>query len=201
MMLPKSAITSATGSMVSTRMQVERRHAPQGDLGDDAQRAEADPGHAQQFGIGLLVRPHDRAVAGDEFDTDDRGRQVAERGTGAVRRGRRGAGDRLAVDVAEVGHAPGPFDSELLVEVVEPDACLHGHVRAGDARHALHRVERDQVAVGHRRVGERMTAADRLHPPPRLGRLTDDRRDLVGAARLDAPRPARTVDSRPSSAC
>ena len=85
-------------------VQVERRHALQRHLGDDAERAEPDAGDAQQLGIAVLVEAHDVAGAGDELHPDDRRRQVAEAEPGAV--GGRGdrAGDRLAVDVAEVGH-------------------------------------------------------------------------------------------------
>ena len=103
-MLPKSAITSATGSIVSracrlnagTHRSVTSVTMPNAPRPTRATR--------EQFRIVAFVGAHHRAVTGDEFDSDDRGREVPEAGAGAVRRGGRGAGDRLPVDVAEVGH-------------------------------------------------------------------------------------------------
>ena len=105
-------------------VQHERRHALQRDLGDDAQRADADPGHPQQLGVRRGVDAHDVAGAGDELHPDDRRRQVAEPEPGAVGGGGDGTGDRLAVDVAEVRHRQ-PGRGEGVVEPVEADAGLH----------------------------------------------------------------------------
>ncbi len=57
---------------------------------------------------------HDLAVAGDELHADDGRRQVAEAQPGAVGGRGDGPGDRLAVDVAEVGHRQaGPASTSL----------------------------------------------------------------------------------------
>ena len=200
-MLPKSAITSASGSIVSTACRLNAGTHRR--VTSVTMPNAPSPTRATRSSSGSLrfVGTHHRPVAGDELDTDDRRRQVAECGARAVRRGRRGAGDRLPVDVAEVGHRQAPVERAASLRSREPDARLHGHVGAGDAQHAVHGVERDQVAVGHRRVGERVAAADRLHalaPPPRPdGRSPRPRRCWPA----DAPRRARIVGSRPSSAC
>ena len=165
------------------RMEVERGNAAQGDLGDDAECAEPDARDAQQLGIVLLVGPHDRAVAGDQLDADDRGGDVAEPRPRAVRRGRGGARYRLAIDVAEIRHGESPL-GEARVEFEQPDAGLHRDVVPLDAQHTVHRVEREQVAVGHRGAGERVAGADRLHAFAGRPGGTNDRRDLAGRCGL-----------------
>ena len=204
MTLPKSAITSATGSIVSTGVEVERRHAPQRHLGD-ARRARR-------------ARPAPRAAVRDRCASSARTTEpspvTSSSPTIVVARLPSAAPvPCVAVDVAPAidcwsmsprfGIAR-PCPSELCVEVAEPDARLHGHVGAVDAR-ASGRIASSETrcAVGHRRIGERVAAADRLHALAGLRGLTDDRRDLVGLRRLVhrgghaslVPRPVPRADS------
>ena len=131
-------------------VQPERRDALQGHLGDDPQCAEADPGDAQQVAVDTTYV----AATVDQLHPDDGGRQVAEAETGAVGGGGDGAGDRLLVDVAKVGHRQ-PDRRQRLVQRVQPDPGL-------DARHGW--------PAGRRRArgpcGRARSGRRRSTPPP-----------------------------------
>jgi hypothetical protein len=84
-----------------------------------------------------------------------------------MRRGRDRAGDRLAVDVAEVleGQPPG---RELVVQLPQRDAGLDGD-GAGldvDLEHPVEPPEPQEPSVGARDVGERVPGPDDLHGLP-----------------------------------
>jgi hypothetical protein len=70
------------------------------------------------------------------------------------------------------------------IELVKSDSRLHGDVGAVDLEDPVHPVERHQVPVGHRRIGERVATTDRLHPLAGPCGLQHDRRDLIGRGRL-----------------
>ena len=164
-------------------VQPERRHALQGHLGDDPQCAEADPGDAEQVAVDTTYV----AATIDQLHPDDSGRQVAEVETGAVGGGGDGAGDRLLVDVAKVGHRQRDR-RQRLVQRVQPDPRLDADTagRRVDLEHAGHAVEGDLDAIGRRRRGERVPGADRLDPPTGFVCPADDVGELVDRPRLGA---------------
>ncbi len=128
-------------------VQAEGRDALQGHLGDDPQRAESDTCDAQQVG----VEATHLAATVDQLHPDDGRRQVAEAEAGAVGGGGDGAGDRLLVDVAQVGHRQ-PDSGERLVQGVQADPGLDTDPagRHVDVEHAGHPVERHLDPVGRR---------------------------------------------------
>ena len=68
---------------------------------------------------------------------------------------------------------------------------LDGHAvgRGVDVFDGVHRIEREQYPIRHRRGGERVPGADRLDPSTGSTGVGDDRRHLVGARRsLEQPR-------------
>ena len=141
---------------------------------------------AEQVGVVALVEAPDPAVAGDDLHADDGRGDVAVGGTRAVsRRGDR-SGDRLRIDVAEVGHREAAL-GELVVQVVQPDPGLDGDVETLGATHtvdAVEIVEGEQLPVGHRDVGEGVCTADHLDALTGLGSRAHDRGHLGGRSRL-----------------
>ena len=131
----------------------------------------ADAGDAQQLGVGRSSTRTTSPVPGDELHPDDGRRQVAEPEPGAVGGGGDGAGDRLAVDVAEVGHRQADR-GELVVEAVQADAGLTRHPPASRStcEHPVACRSSDELhAVGRGGGRERVPGADRLDPLPGLG--------------------------------
>ena len=132
--------------------------------------------------VGVLVRRavDDRAVAGDQPHADDVAGDAAEIAGRAVRRGRDGAGDRLAVDVAEVGHRQAAA-VQLLVQAMELDAGLDGDLALDGVRlqDALVVVELHEAPVGQSDRREGVAAADDLHPLSRGRRITHDLGELL----------------------
>ena len=100
-------------------------------------------------------------------------------------RGADRTGDRLRVDVAEVGHRQ-PDRGELVAEIPQADPGLDRHPagRGVDVLDGVHRVEREQHTVRHRRRRERVTGTDGLDALSGSAGLGDDRRHLVGGRRL-----------------
>jgi hypothetical protein len=160
-------------------VQQERRDALQRHLGDDAQRAEADPGGAEP-GV-LLVDLDDLAVGGDQLHADHGGRDAVQLPAGAVRAGRRGPGHRLRVDVAQVGQGQ-PQLEQPGVELVQRDAGLDAHppgsVVMGE--HVVHPVEAEQEPVGRGDRGERVPGAVGLDGQALRPRHLDQLHDLGG---------------------
>ena len=151
-----------------------------------AERSDTDTCDPEQIGPGGgIVARHHVAAPVDELHPDDRRRQVAEAGTGAMGRGADRAGDRLGVDVAEVRHRQS-HRGELVAEIAQADPGLDRHTagRGVDAFDGVHRVEREQHPVRHRRRGERVPGTDGLDRSTGSTGLGDDRRHLVGARRL-----------------
>ena len=95
-------------------VQDERVHAAQGDLGDHADRADADQGGREDVGLVSREQRMTSPVPVTSSSSYESG-QAAVAGAGAVGAGGQRAGDRLHVDVAEVGHGqavPGELDVE-----------------------------------------------------------------------------------------
>ena len=93
--------------------------AAQGHRRDRAERADPDPRRAQQLRVGGGAELAHAAVGEDQLEPPRPGRRCcAASGAGAVGAGRDRAGDRLAVDVAEVLHRQAE-PVQLLVEVGE----------------------------------------------------------------------------------
>ncbi len=152
------------------RVQHERVHATQGHLGDHADRAHPDECGGEQVRVLLAGAAHDLTSAGDQLQFGDERGQAAVPLAGAVRAGGERAGDRLHVDVAEVGHGqtvPGEFG----VERGEPSARLHpDQLRRSTERHQPRETGEIQSCAGSRRSGgERVAGADRLHRAARGG--------------------------------
>ena len=165
------------------------------DLGEHAQRAEAEGDRAQ-----VVVAGGDRADltgAGDQLGADDLGGDTAETQSGAVGSGGDGPGDGLPVDISQVCHRKSVRrkQSRDLVQVcagVQGDLLACG-VDPGQAAHVA-QVEPDVVSGGDR--GETVPGADRFHGGPGFGSPGDDPGDLqrvgreLGAARRATDRAA-----------
>jgi hypothetical protein len=102
------------------------------------------------------------ARTGDQGDRLDAGGESGVGLTTAVRTGGNGPGDRLLVDIAEIGHRQAVLGQEP-VEPVERHAGLHRDQVAGDRDRFAQPVQQQPPIVGDCDVGERVPAADRLH--------------------------------------
>jgi hypothetical protein len=102
-----------------------------------------------------------------------------------VRARRRGPGDRLHVDVANIGERDA-FVGKRLIERVQSDAGLNpNEPRVGiQGQDAIHSLEREEEPVGRHRVGERVPRPGNPHRPAPIGSPGDRRRDLL---RCDGP--------------
>src|SRR4051794_27774832 len=107
-------------------------------------------------------------------------------------RGQR-AGQRLRVDVAEVGHRQ-PADVQRARERLQTDAGLDAHAALPRVQDAVERVERQQRAVGHDPRAERVARARDAHRPGSGG---DDLRQLVPGPRMGDPRRRGALGARP----
>ena len=141
------------------------------------------------------------AVGEDQLDRLDLGGDVAQPRAGAVGAGRDRAGDRLAVDVAEVLHRQ-PEPVQLLVEVGEDRPAPDPDQAGGGVgvEHAAQRLDPDQRAVGQRRLGEGVPGAGDAHLAPRRGGRADRLGQLLASARAGRSPPAGTTGPRPSCA-
>jgi hypothetical protein len=162
-------------------MQQEHRYALQRHPGDDPQGAQADPAGGEQLRSGVGVGMDEFAAGGDEVEAHHGSGQSRMAGPGAVGAGRQGAGERLAVDVAEVRHRQ-PVTMQQVVEVMDRDAAL-------DRDESAVRVDRDRPvecrhveshSVGDGDRCEGVAGPDRLHPqavrlrgPDRGGEVVD----------------------------
>ncbi|CDZ92394.1 hypothetical protein RHRU231_950044 [Rhodococcus ruber] len=164
------------------RMQCERGHTLQGDRGEDADGAEAEPGGLEEFRLGLGGAAHDRAVRKDEGGRARDGGQAPEPGAGAVGAGGHRAGERLHVDVPEVRHRQTVLPQEP-VEIPQPGAGPHRDERTRrggtDLLDAGEPVEGDEHAVGDGDAGEGVAGPDRLDAQPASGCVCDDGDDLL----------------------
>ena len=144
-------------------VEVERGHASQRHLGEDPECAEPDAGHAEQFGFVLFIGAQHRAVAGDDLEADDVGGTL---------------GNSTPVPCVAVDVAPA-IDCTLMsprLAMARPSsvrrslrsrsripACTVTSLPSTD-KHLIHGIERQQVTVGHRSVGERVRTGDHLDP-------------------------------------
>ena len=165
-------------------VQGEGRHAAQGHRRDRAEGANPDPGRAQQLGLAFRAQLAHRAVGENQLHRLYLRGDVAQLGPGAVGAGRDRAGDRLAIDVAEVLHRQ-TEPVQLLVELgkhrAAPDLDQAGSAVGVD--HAAERAGVDHRAVGHRRLGERVAAAGDADLAPGRNRRTDRLGQLLAPAR------------------
>jgi hypothetical protein len=106
----------------------ERLDALQRHRADHTERAEVDPGGVEELGAGCAG--DDFAARGDDLEPRDERRQAPEAGPGAVRTGGQRPGDRLHVDVAEVGQGQ-PVRGEQEVQMVQAHPGLDGHLTGG----------------------------------------------------------------------
>ena len=197
----KESSTSSRGSGVSTRCRVkagtQRRVtaeiAPSAPIPTRAARSSS--------GSPAALSSRTRPSARTSSSALDLGGDVAQPRPGAVGAGRDRAGDRLAVDVAEVLHRQ-PEPAQLLVEVGEhrarPDLDQAGGAVGVD--HAAERVDVDHRALGQRRLGEGVAGAGDADLAPGRGRGADRLGQLLAVARAQPSRPARRPGPRPSCA-
>ena len=179
-------------------LKVERRHAGQGDLGNDAQCPEAHPGDMQEVRIGGPVAVNDGAVAGDHAQPDHPVCDAAEPQTGAVGRGGDGSGHRLVVDIAQVGHGQAGR-LQVGVEVAESDTGPdpdQSAVRV-EVVHIGQPVKGDQHFVGGGDAGERVAGSDRADPETLGGGGSYDGDDLVLTLRAFDPHRVGDLVARP----
>ena len=174
------------------------RHALQLDLGDDAERAEPDPGRGEHLRLDLGRALERRPVGEHQGEpADGRGDALAP-GAGAV--GARGdrAADRLAVDVTEVGQRQ-PERLQRRVEHVQRGAGEHAHPAPlpVDPDHAAQPVDVQQQAVGRDERGERVARPGHPDPQPARRGPPHGIRDPVRPTRRAAPPPGSHSRCRP----
>ncbi len=190
--------------------QDERVHAAQGDLGEYADRADADPGRLEDVRVLLGIAGQDRAVAGDQGQRLDERREAAEFRASSVGTGGYRPGDCLRVDVAEVGQGESVTGQQRVERVQR-----HPGRYRDEARRPVHPYRRGQRAeiqaypVGDRGAGERVPRPDRLDGEPVGVGGTDRVSHLGGAGRPEYPcggtplvsRPVRPVHGSLSAGC
>ena len=167
----------------SSAQQRERRHAAQRDLGQDAERADAEPGGREESAFDRVEQRTTSPVPVTRVDGLHEGGEAAVGGTGAVGAGGDRAGDGLRVDVAEVGHGQAVLGQPALSGVqrhagLDRDQAGAGRRRPGRRGGAA----RAGLVVGDGDAGERVAAADRLDRASGRRRLLDERGDLVDGA-------------------
>ena len=163
------------------RVQPELVDTVDGQFHNDPERAEAE---CDGLHVGVVGGHGDYlAGAGDDGRADDLGADAAEGEPGAVGSGRGGAGDRLTIDVAEIGHRESERcqDPRDLVQVC---AGAHGHSVAVDRDQTTQARQVELHVVGHGYGGEAVSRADGLHRAAASGRLPDDGGDLGGTRRV-----------------
>ena len=156
--------------------QREGRHRLQRDLGDDPQRADGD---ARREQVVAAVEVDHRAARGDQAHGAHLRGDVAQRHTGAVRGGGDRAGDRLLVDVAQVGHRQ-PVLGERLAEGVQADTGLDADQAAArvGVQQRAHAIEAQQRAVGEHGGRERVARPRDAHAASGRDRALDGAHDL-----------------------
>ena len=150
-------------------------HTADRDRRDDSERAQRDPGGEQ------LIAAGDRALAAvraDQLDADHLPGEVRQLRPGAVCAGGERPGQRLGVDVAQVGHRQ-PARVQLARQRLQADAGLDAHAVAAHVEHPGERVEREQRAVRDRTRAERVA---RARDPQRSGCRGDELGQLVGVS-------------------
>ena len=168
------------------RVQREQRLRLQGHGVDHAERTEADPHEVEQLGVLALGAGQGGAVGEHQPQADHLGGEPAEPVPGAVRAGGDRAGDRLRLDVAEVGQREAGV-LEQPVQAPQRHPRLHRHPGGGDVEvdQGVVPVEPQLHLAGDRDRAEGVAGADGPHAAP--GRCGRGQRggDLVGARRAD----------------
>ena len=167
-------------------MEVEGGHRLEGDSGDHAERADRDTGRAQKVqAVTAAVDLEQLPVGGDQVQRHDLGRQVRHLRAGAVGAGRDRPGDRLLIDVTEVGHGqaePVEFAVEVGQNRATPDLDQAsrevGIENPGEAGHVDHQVLADRGG------GEGVTGSRHGDPAPGVGGRSDQLLELGPAGRL-----------------
>jgi hypothetical protein len=116
------------GSVDTT--QGEGGDTTESDLGDHAQRAEADARGAEDLGVDHLGTAQGRAVGEHEYELDHLRGDVAQASAGPVRRRGDRAGDALDVDVPEVLQRQ-PVLGQARIQLTDCDSPLHAHQPGG----------------------------------------------------------------------
>ena len=114
--------------------QQEGRHALQGQLRDDAEGAQADPGRLEQVRLVVGVAVVHRSVGEHDPDAAHGIGQAAESCSRAVGARAERAADGLPVDVPEVRHRQ-PDRGQRVVQLVERRARAHADDPAAARRH------------------------------------------------------------------
>lgn len=141
----------------------ERRYAPERHLRDHAERAEPHARAVQHLGLlGRRALEHVSVGRHELQSLDERGERTEGR-AGAVRAGGEGAGDGLAVDVAEVLERE-PARRELLVQPSDAHPGFHGDGPRClvDVDNAVEVLERQHPTVGAGHIGEGVATAHDL---------------------------------------
>ena len=130
------------------------------DLCNDPQRPQRHPGGIEHLRPPFGVAFDRLAVGGDQGHGRDVAVQRRQADPRAVGRRRDGPGNRLLVDVRQVGHRPAP-GSQRRSQRAQPGPSLdHGGV-AFPTDDARQRIQRHQCAVGRRQSGEAVPCPDR----------------------------------------
>ena len=165
-------------------VQQKGRDDGEGHLGDDPQRPEAEAGRLEEVRLPVGSAVDDGPVGEDDTQAPDPGGQPREAQAGAVRPRAERAGDRLAVDVAEVGQGEAEL-GELVIEDAQRSACADGGLAPGcvDRRDSGESTEPQLNAVGDGHAGERVAGADRLDAQTSVGGADHFLRHLLLRAR------------------
>ena len=177
-------------------VEVVRRDTAERDRSDDPERAQREARGLVEAGTDILAREHDLAVGGRDADRADRGRQVAEVGTGAVRAGTCRAAHRLRVDVTLVVEREAG-GAQLVTDRREARPCEHRR----SARLDIDRFDSGQAvqvdgdAVGRAQRRERVPRPGRTNATVRRAPACDAMSSCTAALAVGRPR------SAPGDAC
>ncbi len=180
------------------RLQHEDRLDPERDRGEDAERAEPDPGEVEDVGVLLGRGAEQLAGPGHQLEAHHLRGQPGSKAAGAMGAGRDGAGQGLVGDVAHVVQRE-PERLEDGVELLQGGAGARGHTH----RLAVDRDDAGQPAgpehgrLGRRDRGEAVAGPDHLDAAAGLHRAAYLREHLLGVGRRDLTRRVCRLQTRP----
>src|SRR6185312_5170360 len=165
--------------------QQKRGDALDGDVDEDAQRAEPEARGGKQLRVLGLADPQDRTLGGDKGDSHDLRGESPKLCSGAVGAGRGRAADRLPVDVAHVleGEA---VRAEKRRQLIQVGAGPEGHApeRRVDREESIEAGEVELHAGRHGDSGEAVARTDRLDRQTALACEVHGGGDLLDARRF-----------------